>query len=155
MVKALTGDRQREGQGPQQSHALCQLCAQALDVLDSVRSVLTLKGTELEVQRYNLIRRMTLAGHTQLAVQQGVRLHAALEAHATSSSCSTSSSGGSSSLEELSLACRLNLVVSVGEALTATKSAKEAQDMLEQAMPALRALQAQLKWVRFVHYRRC
>jgi len=78
---------------------------------------------------------MTLAGCPQLAVQQGTRLHAALEAHASTDSSS----------KELFQACRLNLVISTGEALTTLTTAREAQQMLIQVMPAISALLLQLR----------
>lgn len=144
LVKSLMGKQREDGQHQQ---SLLSLCAAALDMLDTVRSALTTKGLELEVQRYNLIRRMTLAGYTDMALQQGLMLHAALEAHASDLSAKNSSSSSASSLQELCQACRLNLVVSTGEALTAAASAEDAQHMLQQVMPALSALLEQLRCV--------
>lgn len=123
---------------PQQSRALCLLTAHALDVLDVLRGALATRGLELEAQRYSHVRRMSLAGHADLALQQGARLHAALQAHVASSPTPTQE------LQELCLACRLNLVVSLGEALPGMEGARARVDALQQVAPAAEALVQQL-----------
>lgn len=140
VVKALSG--KLGGAGRQQAQLMGMLCAHALDLLDMVRSALNTKGLELEVHRYNLIRRLTLAGETELAIQQGTRLHDALEARASANPASSSSS---STLEKLSLGCRLDLVVSVGEVLAKAQSSRDAVPLLEQVMPPVSALLEQLR----------
>lgn len=68
------------GSTPAALEALSSASCTALDALDVLRPALKSGGSELEVQRYGFVRKLTALGAHDTALRQGLALHARLQA---------------------------------------------------------------------------
>lgn len=112
------------------SRVLAELACSALHALDRLRKHMKAKGLELEAQRYNFVRRITMAGQFDLALQQGWCLRDALAAQVQAAATSPLPK----ELTDMQLACSLNLVVCTCELLDSGKS-KGADNHISRVLP--------------------
>ncbi|KAJ9520917.1 hypothetical protein QJQ45_014091, partial [Haematococcus lacustris] len=126
---------------PTAAALLADMVSHALNTLDLLRVHMKAKGLELDAQRYNCVRRMLLAGCKAQALDQGLRLHASLATR-----CSGIQGALPQDLKDMLLACRLNLVLSMGEMVPELRATPtQAQTCLSTMLPILTALLEQLR----------
>jgi hypothetical protein len=101
------------------------------------------KGLELETQRYNVARRMLLAGQAKAAFREGCLLHAALEGIVLASAAQELGK----QLLDMQLACRLHVIISCAEALTDLSACDTVDSYLAAALPIAKQLLEQTRYV--------
>lgn len=113
---------------PDSAKLLSQMACTALDALDALRGVLKPKGLDLEVQRYNYVRRMLMLGQHAFAMQAGWVLHQQLQG------LLDKAGGAFTEVEDMIRACNLHLLLSASEAIQ-TLPVPEAHLCLQRLVP--------------------